>query len=103
MFAKKLMIAMMFVLMMAAGSVQAGGDAAKGAELASANGCADCHGEKGLGDDDYPKLAGMEEKLHVDLLNGFKGSESEMADYVAELSEQDMHDIAAYYASLGGN
>jgi cytochrome c553 len=98
---KKVLIAMLFVLVFGAGSVQAGGDAAKGAELAA--GCADCHGEGGLGDDDFPKLAGMDEELHVKLLKGFVGdAESEMADYVADLSEQDMADLAAYYATLPG-
>lgn len=101
MFSKKLIVAMMFMMMLAVGSAQAGGDAAKGAELASSGGCADCHGENGIGDADYPKLAGLEEEMHVKLLKGFVGSEdSEMADYVAELSEQDMADIAAYYKSL---
>ena len=96
---KKLLIAMMFVLMVGAGSVQAGGDAAKGAELAV--GCFDCHGEGGLGDNDFPRLAGMQEDLHLKLLKGFKtDEESEMRDYVADLSEQDMADLAAYFASL---
>ena len=29
--------------------------------------------------------------------------EGEMADYVGDLSEQDMADLAAYYATLPGN
>lgn len=100
---KKVLVAMLFVLMFGAGSVQAGGDAAHGAELAMDSGCADCHGEAGLGDEDFPKLAGMEEELHVKLLNGFKGdTESEMADYVEGLSDQDIADLAAYYATLSG-
>lgn len=99
MLVKRLFVAMMFLLMFGAGSVLAGGDAAKGAELAAV--CADCHGEGGVGDDDFPKLAGMEEDLHVKLLKGFKtDEESEMRDYVVDLSEQDMADLAAYFASL---
>jgi cytochrome c553 len=100
MFTKKLIIAMMFILMMAAGSVQAGGDAAKGAELAED--CAMCHGDDGKGDEDYPAIAGLDAAAHAKKLADFKGSDSEMADYVEEISEQDMHDIAAYYATLGG-
>ena len=102
MLTKKLIIAMMFILMLAAGSVQAGGDAAKGAELAAD--CADCHGDDGMGDEDFPKLAGMDAAKHAKLLADFKSGavESEMADYVEDLSEQDMHDIAAYYATLAG-
>ena len=100
MFTKKMIIAMMFILMLAAGGVQAGGDAARGAELAAD--CADCHGDDGMGDEDFPKLAGLDKAAHAKKLADFKGSDSEMADYVEDLSEQDMHDIAAYYATLGG-
>lgn len=97
---KKVLIAMMFVLLLAAGSVQAGGDAAKGAELATD--CADCHGEDGMGDDDIPGIAGMDAAEHAKKLADFQSGavESEMADYVEGLSEQDMADIAAYYATL---
>lgn len=101
MFTRKLVVAMMFALMLATGAAQAGGDAARGAELAMD--CFGCHGEGGLGDEDFPKLAGLEEDLHLKLLKGFKGDEeSEMADYVADLSEQDMADLAAYFATLSG-
>ena len=102
----RLMIAMMFVLMLAAGSVQAGGDAARGAELAVD--CADCHGEDGMGDEDNPKIAGMDEAEFVGALKGYKSGEREdesgmMADYAVDLSEQDMADLAAHFKSLGGN
>ena len=96
MLSKKLIVAMMFILMLAAGGVQAGGDAARGAELAAD--CADCHGEDGMGDEDFPKLAGLDAAEHAKKLAEFKGSDSEMADYVEDLSEQDMADIAAFYA-----
>ena len=100
MLTKKLMIAMMFVLMLATGSVQAGGDVAKGAELASD--CADCHGDDGKGDEDVPGIAGMDAAEHAKKLADFKSGavESEMTDYVGDLSEQDMADIAAFYATL---
>ena len=101
MLVKKLMIARMFILMLAAGTAQAGGDAARGAELASD--CADCHGEDGKGDEDIPGIAGMDAAAHVKALAGYKSGELEsedMADYAADLSDQDMADIAAYYATL---
>ena len=103
----RLMIAMMFVLLLAAGSVQAGGDAARGAELAAD--CADCHGDNGEGDgDEMPKIAGMDKAAFVAALQGYKSGEREdesgmMADYAVDLSEQDMADLAAHYKSLGGN
>ncbi|MFC1606028.1 c-type cytochrome [Pseudomonadota bacterium] len=103
MLTKKLLIAMMLVLILAAGGVQAGGDAARGAELASD--CAACHGDDGKGDQDMPALAGMDAAVHAKKLADYKSgaAEGEMADYVGDLSEQDMNDLAAYYATLPGN
>ena len=100
MLTKKLLIALMFILMLAAGGVQAGGDVARGAELAPD--CADCHGDDGKGDEDTPALAGMDAAEHAKKLADFKSGavESEMADFVGDLSEQDMADLAAYYATL---
>lgn len=100
----KLAIIMMFVLLMAAGTVQAGGDAANGKTLSVD--CADCHGDGGMGDEDSPALAGKAEAEIIAALQGYASGErvdeSEMmADYATDLSEQDMADLAAYYASLG--
>lgn len=105
---KKLPIAVLFVLMLAAGSVQAGddpvsGDPANGKELALD--CADCHGEDGLGDEDTPAIAGLDAASHVKELKAFKSGErvdedEMMIDYVEDLSEQDMADLAAYFATL---
>ena len=104
MLSKKLIIAMMFILMLAAGGVQAGGDAAKGAELSAD--CADCHGDDGMGDEDVPTIAGMDAAKHAKALADFKSGavESEdMVDYVEDLNEQDMADLAAYFATLPGS
>jgi cytochrome c553 len=100
MLTRKLIVSLMFALMLAAGMAQAGGDAAKGAELASD--CADCHGDDGKGDEDVPSIAGVDAAAHAKMLADFQSGaiESEMADYVEGLSEQDMADIAAYYATL---
>jgi len=105
MLTKKLIIAMMFILMLAAGSVQAGGDAAKGQELAVD--CADCHGDDGMGDEDVPTIAGMDAAEHAKALADFKSGaredeEENMIDSVADLSDQDMADLAAYFATLPG-
>ncbi len=105
MLSKKLIVAMMFILMLAAGSVQAGGDAARGQELAVD--CADCHGDDGLGDEDVPAIAGMDAADQLKELMAFKSGErvdeeEDMVDSVEDLSEQDMADLAAYFASLPG-
>jgi cytochrome c553 len=105
MLTKKLMIAAMFMLMLLAGNVQAGGDAAKGKELAVD--CADCHGDDGLGDEDIPAIAGMDAADQLKELMAFKSGEREdeeedMVDSVEDLSEQDMADLAAYFSTLPG-
>ncbi len=100
----KLVMAMIFVLLLAAGAVQAGGDAANGKALSVD--CSDCHGENGMGDDETPAVAGMEEAAFIAALMGYVSGEREdesgmMADYATDLSEQDMADLAAYYVTLG--
>jgi cytochrome c553 len=70
--------------------------------------CVDCHGDDGMGDDEFPALAGLDEAEHVAALkayaSGERVDESEMmGDIASELSEQDMADVAAYYATLGSD
>jgi cytochrome c553 len=101
-----MIIAVLFVLMAAAGTVQAGGDAARGGELSVD--CVDCHGEDGKGDDETPAIAGMDEAEQITALKAYASGEridetEMMGDIASELSEQDMADLAAYYKSLGGN
>ena len=105
MITKNLIFAVIFVLMLAAGAVQAGGDVARGQELSMD--CADCHGEDGKGDDETPAIAGLEEANHVEQLLAFKTGERTDEDemmlmYTEDLSDQDMADLAAYYATLDG-
>ncbi len=99
---KRLMFAILFGLMLAAGAVQAGGDAVRGQELAAD--CADCHGDDGKGDEESPALAGLEEAYHVEQLQAFKSGqrvdEGEMMGmYAEDLSDQDMADLSAYDAA----
>jgi cytochrome c553 len=103
MFTKKLLMAVMFVFILVAGPVQAGGDPARGEELSVD--CADCHGADGLGDEESPRLAGLDADYHVEQLMAYKSGERTDEDdimslYAEDLSEQDMKDLAAYYATL---
>ena len=100
MLSKKLIIAMMLILMLAAGGVQAGGDAANGEALAAD--CADCHGDDGLGDEQIPRIAGLDTAELLRKLTDFQSGavESEMVDFIEGYSEQDLRDLAAYYATL---
>jgi cytochrome c553 len=65
--------------------------------------CVACHGEDGNSPSDlYPKLAGQHKTYLEKQLTQFKNGERSdpiMAGMVAALSEQDMKDLAAYYAS----
>jgi len=88
---------------LAPGLALAAGNVAKGQELSID--CADCHGDDGLGDEDVPAIAGMDEAKQIKALMGYQSGEiadedEEMLPYVEELSEQDMADLAAYYATL---
>jgi len=105
MLTRKLIFAVMFILLLAAGAVQAGGDTARGQELAID--CGDCHGEDGKGDEDNPSIAGLDAAEHFKMLKEYQTGERPDEDemmvmWVEELSDQDMHDIAAYYATLDG-
>ncbi len=65
--------------------------------------CAACHGMDGnSASAQYPKLAGQNESYIVNQLELFKSGKRAnpiMAGFAAPLSEQDMHDIGAYFAS----
>ena len=83
------------------GTAQAAGDAAAGKAKSAA--CAGCHGGKGEGMPPFPALAGKPEAEELKALQEFKsGARSNpiMSGMVAGLSDQDMADLAAYYASL---
>jgi len=66
--------------------------------------CAACHGANGIGASDaYPNLAGQHADYIVKQLAAFKAGTRKdpvMAPMAAGLSEQDMADIAVYFASL---
>jgi len=105
MFIKKLCVAALFVFLMASTSAYAAGDPARGEELRGE--CSDCHGEDGLGDEDYPKLAGLDEAYLLKQMKLIqKGEGSEKAEmmlwFFEDLVEQDLEDLAAYFASLEG-
>ena len=81
------------------------GDAKAGATKAGA--CAACHGLDGNSTDpQYPKLAGQHETYIWRQLKLFKSGERVnpiMQGMAAPLSEQDMRDIGAFFATQKGN
>ena len=85
------------------GTVQAGGDAANGQALSVD--CVDCHGDDGKGTEEGPAIAGLDEAAQVAALKAYASGEKEdetgaMNMYSEALSEQDMADLAAYYAAM---
>lgn len=77
------------------------GDASAGAGKAAA--CGACHGMDGnSADAQYPKLAGQSEQYIAHQLKNFKSGKRQnpiMMGMAAPLSEQDMNDIGAYFAT----
>ncbi len=96
---KKLAIGLMLSLGLMA-NAQAG-DAAEGKKLSAV--CAACHGADGNSlAPTFPKIAGLGEKYLLKQLKDFKSgarANAIMAGQVAALNEQQMADLAAYFAS----
>ncbi len=67
--------------------------------------CAACHGGEGISPTDaWPNLAGQKKQYLLAQLKAFKDGTREngqMAPMVANLSDEDMENLAAYYSSLG--
>ena len=102
----KYTIALLFSLLLSSMTALAAGDPARGNELRGE--CSDCHGEDGMGDEEYPRLAGLEEGyLLAEMKLIKKGERSEKAEmmlwFFEDLDEQDLEDLAAYYGSLKGD
>jgi len=87
-------------VMMTAGSVNAAGDKEAGKTKSAT--CAGCHGNDGNSSIPLnPKIAGQSEAYLLKQLQEFKSKKRDnatMYGMVAGLSDQDMQDLAAYYA-----
>jgi cytochrome c553 len=80
---------------------QAAGDPAAGKAKAAA--CAACHGANGQGVAPNPPLAGQSEDAMLQAMKDYKSGKranAVMKGMTAGLSDQDMANLAAYYASL---
>lgn len=85
-------------------SALAAGDIAAGKTKSAV--CASCHGTDGLSPQpNFPIIAGQYQDYIVRALKDYKSGEREnaiMKGFVANLSEQDMKDLAAYFYSQKG-
>ena len=94
-----------FCLMLAGPVVHARGDAEAGAQKSQV--CQACHGidGNGVGVGSYPRLAGQYEDYLLKSLQDYKSGVRDnaiMAGFVANMSQQDMEDLAAFFASQEG-
>jgi cytochrome c553 len=100
---RKLLTAALIASFACIGIAQAGGDAAAG--KAKAGSCAGCHGAAGEGKDKNPALAGKAEAGLAQAMMDYKSGKRVnpiMKTLTGNLSDQDMANLAAYYASLKG-
>lgn len=84
-----------------AATSQAAGDAAAG--KAKSASCAGCHGANGEGKGSYPALAGKSEAELSQAMHDYKSGKRNnamMKGFVSKLSDDDIANLAAYYASL---
>ena len=84
-----------------AGAAQAAGDAAAGKAKAAA--CAMCHGPNGEGTQMAGKLAGMDQAKFIEAMNDYKTGKRDnamMKSQGSALSDDDIANLAAYYATL---
>lgn len=98
---KVFLVAAALAVMGTAGSAVAAGDAAAGQAKAAA--CAACHGPDGNSfNPEWPKLAGQHPDYIVKQLQDFKSGVRQnplMSPMAAPLSDQDILDLAAFFAS----
>lgn len=99
---KRITTALLTIFVVVGSAAAVAGDPAAGKSKSSL--CASCHGAEGISPNDlWPNLAGQKEgylaKQIADFKNG-KRNDPMMAPMVASLSDQDIEDLAAYYASL---
>ncbi|SRR6266567_539966 len=100
---RMLLTAGVFALFGILGTAQAAGDIQAG--KIKAGSCAGCHGESGEGKDPYPALAGKTEGDLVQAMQDYKSGKRKnavMKTLAGQLSDQDIANVAAYYASLKG-
>jgi|ERR1035437_190099 cytochrome c553 len=100
---RTLLIAGVVALFGVVGAAQAGGDAQAGKTKAAS--CAGCHGANGEGKAPFPALAGKKEDQVIQALKDYKSGKRDnamMKSFAGPLSDQDMANVAAYYASLKG-
>jgi len=91
------------MLMLMVGNVQAKGNIDRGGDLTTD--CIECHGMSGKGSFESPAIAGLDEAYILKQLRAFYSKKRKSVDdmmhvYTEDLNDQDLQDLAAYWASL---
>ena len=98
---RTLLVAGIVGMFAVAGAAQAAGNA--GAGKAKSATCAGCHGASGEGKAPNPKLAGMAEDKFIQAMKDYKSGKKPnpvMKTFATQVKDEDLADLAAYYASL---
>lgn len=98
---KRVLLSVGIAAVIGIGGAQAAGDAAAGKAKAAV--CAGCHGANGEGVAPNPALAGKSEDVLAQALKDFKSGKRDnaiMKGMTAALSDADVANLAAYFASL---
>lgn len=92
-------------LLLSSAAAAVAGDVARGAEKSGV--CVQCHGASGNAPiANYPKLGGQYEKYLLYALHAYKNGKRDnpiMAAQIAELTDEDIADLSAYYAAQAGD
>jgi cytochrome c553 len=98
---KHMLLPVGIALVLGIGAAQAAGDVEAG--KAKAAGCAGCHGPNGQGVGSNPALAGMAAEKFVEAMMGYKSGKRDnavMKAMATPLTDQDLANLGAYFASL---
>ncbi|MFP4207751.1 MAG: c-type cytochrome [Wenzhouxiangella sp.] len=98
---KSSIIVLFTALVLLAGTPALAGDPVRGRELSAV--CQSCHGEDGnlALQEDYPLIGGQHFDYLVQALRAYRSGDRDnaiMAGFARDLSDQDIRDLAAWYA-----
>jgi cytochrome c553 len=101
------MVRNLFIVLAACASFALAGAAAAAGDVdagkAKSAKCAGCHGADGNGKKKNPPIAGMSVEMHVKAMQDYKAGTREhkvMQMLAKKMSDEDIVNVAAYYASL---
>ena len=102
MLTRNAIVAAVTVLMLMVGNVHAKGNVSRGGDLTYD--CIECHGMDGKGNFETPDITGLDEAYILKKLRGFKSGKIKSMDdmmhtYSEDRSDQDLQDLAAYWAT----